>query len=148
MTDPGIVLKKLASLHEHVERIRRRRSGDLGAFKTDVDRQDALCMSLLVAIQDSLDIALHIASDAGWGVPASYGEGFAMLANHSLIDPALAGELAGMAALRNRIAHGYASVDADRLWNELPDGLDALDAFAAAMARHLGTQPDSGNSPA
>lgn len=31
-----------------------------------------------------------------------------------------------MAALRNRIAHGYASVDFARIWAELPSGLEAL----------------------
>ena len=39
-----------------------------------------------------------------------------------------------MWGMRNRIAHGYASVDHERLWGELPDGLRALDAFAAAVA--------------
>ncbi len=138
MTDPGIVLRKLTSLREHVGRLRRRRSGDLDSFRIDVDRQDALSMSLLVAIQDALDIALHIASDEGWGVPASYGEAFTLLADHGAIEQTLAAELAAMAALRNRLAHGYASVAAERVWNELPAGLASLDAFAAAMARHLG----------
>ena len=148
MTDQGVLVRKLTSLQDHTGRLKRRRTGDLASFKTDVDRQDALCMSLLVAIQDALDIALHIASDAGWGVPASYGEGFTMLADHAVIDRALAADLAAMAALRNRLAHGYASVDPGRLWNELPEGLVALDTFAMAMARRLGPGANPANSPA
>ena len=45
--------------------------------------------------------------------------------------------LARMVSLRNRIAHGYASVDVDRLWTELPVGLEALDAYATAVARSV-----------
>ena len=30
-----------------------------------------LGMSLLVAVEDALDISLHMASDEGWGVPAA-----------------------------------------------------------------------------
>jgi uncharacterized protein YutE (UPF0331/DUF86 family) len=40
--------------------------------------------------------------------------------------------------LRNRIVHGYASVDSDRLWHDLPDGLDDLDRFAADIAKYVG----------
>ena len=137
MTDKTVVFRKLSSLREHVARMRRRRSSDLETFRADVDRQDAVGMSLLVAVQDALDIALHMASDEGWGVPASYAESFGMLADHAVIDAALASSLSTMAALRNRLAHGYGTADMDRIWNELPQGLAALDRFAAAIAARL-----------
>jgi uncharacterized protein YutE (UPF0331/DUF86 family) len=137
VTDKAIVFRKLSSLREHVARMRRRCSSDLDTFRADVDRQDAVGMSLLVAVQDALDIALHMASDEGWGVPASYAESFEMLASHGVIDAALAASLSSMAALRNRLAHGYGTADMDRIWNELPRGLAALDRFAAAIAAHL-----------
>ena len=137
MTDSAVVLRKLTSLREQVSRIRRRRPIDLAAFKFDTDRQDAIGMSLLVAIQDALDIALHMASDEGWGVPASYADGFALLASHGVIDTALASTLGNMAALRNRLAHGYAGVDMERIWTELPAGLAALEAFSSAVAGRL-----------
>jgi uncharacterized protein YutE (UPF0331/DUF86 family) len=137
VTDKDVLFRKLTSLGEHVGRMRRRRSSDLATFKADVDRQDAIGMSLLVAIQDALDIALHMASDEGWGIPASYAESFAMLARNGVIDAALATSLSNMAALRNRLAHGYGTADMDRIWAELPNGLDALDRFAAAIAARM-----------
>jgi uncharacterized protein YutE (UPF0331/DUF86 family) len=137
MTDKTVVFRKLSSLREHVARIRRRRSSDLETFRADIDRQDAVGMSLLVAVQDALDIALHMASDEGWGVAASYAESFGMLADHGVIDAALAASLASMAALRNRLAHGYGTADMDRIWNELPQGMAALDRFAVAIAARL-----------
>jgi uncharacterized protein with HEPN domain len=42
-----------------------------------------------------------------------------------------------MATLRNRLAHGYGTVDMNRIWAELPAGLAALDAFASAVAQSL-----------
>jgi uncharacterized protein YutE (UPF0331/DUF86 family) len=138
MTDRDVVLRKLTSLHEHVARMRRRRPDDVEVWRRDVDRQDALAMSLLVAVQDALDVALHMASDEGWGVPASYSESFAMLSAHGVVSSELAGALADMASLRNRLAHGYGTVDAERIWVELPAGLATLDAFATAIATHIG----------
>lgn len=140
VTDSRIILRKLASLREHLGRMRRRHAGDLETFLGDVDLQDALSMSLLVSVQDALDISLHMASDEGWGLPASYAESFELLGRHGVIDPALVGELAKLAALRNRIAHGYASLEMARIWRELPGGIASLERFAASVAAFLAPQ--------
>jgi uncharacterized protein YutE (UPF0331/DUF86 family) len=42
-----------------------------------------------------------------------------------------------VARLRNRIAHGYVSVDHERIWRELPEGLQHLEAFVRAIADWL-----------
>lgn len=49
-------------------------------------------------------------------------------------------QLASTAALRNRIAHGYASVDFPRIWQELPDDIAAFDAFLQEVSKHLGPE--------
>jgi uncharacterized protein YutE (UPF0331/DUF86 family) len=140
VTDSALVLRKLANLREQVARVRRRRPSSVEELRSDVDRQDALALSLLVAIQEASDIAFHVAADEGFGAPSSYGEGFRLLAQHGLLDADLAERMTLAAGLRNRIAHGYASLDVERLWGEIPDGLDALDRYAAAIARFLGPE--------
>lgn len=134
MTDTLLVLRKLSVLREHVARARRRRPASVEAFRADLDLQDAAAMSLLVATQEAVDVALHVAADEGWGLAGSNAEAIEMLAHHGVITQALARALRQVIAVRNRIAHGYASVDLDRLWNELPSGLDTLDQYAAAVA--------------
>lgn len=138
MTDVGLVLAKLTILREHVDRMARRRPGTLDAFRTDINLQHGLALSLLVALQEAADIALHIASDEGWGVASSYAESFELLARRGVVEPALARRMADMASLRNRIAHGYGSVDFELLWRETPDGIVALGDYAAAVAAFLG----------
>jgi uncharacterized protein YutE (UPF0331/DUF86 family) len=138
MTDPAIVQRKLAALRDHVARLRRRRPATATALRTDVDLQDALAMSLVVAVQSALDVAMHIASDDGLGVPATYSEAFTVLARHGILLSPTSDALARMAALRNRIAHGYATVDFERIWSELPGGMQAFDEFALAINQHLG----------
>jgi uncharacterized protein YutE (UPF0331/DUF86 family) len=141
VTDAALVLAKLSTLREHTDRMDRRRPPNMEAFRADVDRQDALALSLVVAVQEATDIALHIASDEGWGVPSSYADSFELLARHGVIQPALAARMVGMTTLRNRVAHGYGSVDFERVWRETPGGVAALREFAGAIARHLGTLP-------
>jgi uncharacterized protein YutE (UPF0331/DUF86 family) len=137
VTDPVLVLQKLATLREHAERVRRRRPATAAALHDDVDLQDALAMSLLVAVQEAIDIAFHIAADEGWGIPASYADGFTTLARRGVIDATLADSLARAVSVRNRIAHGYGTLDVERIWSELPAGLEALDRYATAIARFL-----------
>jgi uncharacterized protein YutE (UPF0331/DUF86 family) len=134
VTDPLLVLRKLMILRDHLARIVRRRTPDVETFLADVDLQDALSMSLLVCLQESADIALHLASDEGWGVPGSYADGFDILAKHGVIDKSLAADMTRIATLRNRIAHGYSSVDARRLWTEVPAGVATIGKFEQAVA--------------
>ena len=141
MTDRSIVLKKLAMLREHAARIRRRRPPTREVFESDVDIQDAVALSFLVAVQEANDIALHLAADESWGLPSSYAEAFDLLARNHVLTPEHARELAAVASVRNRIAHGYASVDPGRLWAELPAGLDALDRYVEAIARLADDEP-------
>jgi uncharacterized protein YutE (UPF0331/DUF86 family) len=137
MTDAVLVLRKLATLRDHADRVRRRRPASPEALRTDVDLQDALAMSLFVAIQEAVDIAFHIAADEGWGIPSSYADGFTILARRGLIDAALAADLSRAVSLRKRLAHGYASLDVDRIWSEVPAGLATLDRYAGAIARYV-----------
>jgi uncharacterized protein YutE (UPF0331/DUF86 family) len=141
VTDTILVLRKLTTLLEHVSRIERRRPSALEAFQRDTDRQDALALSLIVALQEAVDISLHIAADEGWGVASSYADSFELLAAHGVITLPLAAQLRGVVALRNRVAHGYGTVDFERLWRETPAGVAALRTFAAIVAAFLASTP-------
>jgi uncharacterized protein YutE (UPF0331/DUF86 family) len=66
---------------------------------------------------------------------------FDLLARNHVLTPEHARELAAVASVRNRIAHGYASFDPGRLWAELPAGLDALDRYVEAIARFADDEP-------
>jgi uncharacterized protein YutE (UPF0331/DUF86 family) len=92
-------------------------------------------LSILVATQEALDVAFHVAADAGFGAPASNAEAFALLARHGVLPEDLARALVGVATVRNRIVHGYTTLDLDRFWREVPAGLDALERFTEAIAR-------------
>jgi uncharacterized protein YutE (UPF0331/DUF86 family) len=138
VTNVALVARKLAILEDHLGRLRQRRPAVVDVFKTDTLLQDAVALGVLVVVQEAIDIALHLASDEGWELAASYREAFTVLERHGILDAALSAELAAAAQLRNRIAHGYASLDAERLWNELPSGIAAFSAFAGKVAAFVG----------
>ncbi len=143
MTDPELLLHKLGELRRHVARARRRRGSEFAELAADEDRQDALLLSVMIALQEAVDCAFHVAVSRDLGVPTSNADAFTRLAAAGIIAADLAKTLGEGARLRNRIAHGYASVELERLWHELAHGLDALDAFAAALAAITGVDMSS-----
>jgi uncharacterized protein YutE (UPF0331/DUF86 family) len=140
MTNRTLVLRKLALLRDHLALARARRPSEPEVLRRDALLRDGLALSVLVAVQEAVDVAFHIATDEGWGVPASYAESFDLLAKHGVLDSDVTRAMTAASGLRNRIAHAYASVDVDRFWRELPSGLDALDRFAEAVARFAGPE--------
>jgi uncharacterized protein YutE (UPF0331/DUF86 family) len=139
VTDAGLVLHKLQRLNAQVSLTRARRPASADVLSHDLVLRDALALAFMVALQEAIDIAYHVVADEGWGIPDSHRAAFELLAGHGVLAPDLVNELSVATAMRNRIAHGYASVDHERLWQEIPSGLRALDAFAAAVAAWLPT---------
>lgn len=144
MTDAGLVLHKLQRLKAQIALTRDRRPATAGVLAADLVLRDAIALAFMVALQEAIDIAYHLVADEGWGVPDSHRAAFDILAAHGVVAGDLATELSAAASMRNRIAHGYAAVDHERLWRELPNGLRTLDMFAAAVAAWL-PAPESGS---
>lgn len=137
MTDVALILHKLQRLHEAIGVVRARRPASPELLHADPILRDALALALLVAVQEAIDIAYHVVADEGWGVPDSHAAAFQLLASKAVLTEELATQVASVARVRNRIAHGYASVEHARLWAELPDGTAVLETFGTAIARWL-----------
>ncbi|HKV12628.1 MAG TPA: HepT-like ribonuclease domain-containing protein, partial [Thermoanaerobaculia bacterium] len=63
---------------------------------------------------------------------------FDVLADHQAIDRDLAERMRGAVGLRNRIAHGYSTVDHAKLQNEFRKGSEALRQFLT----HVSSEAD------
>jgi uncharacterized protein YutE (UPF0331/DUF86 family) len=108
------------------------------AFLADTRGRDLASFYLFLAIQEAIDLAAHWVVDAGWGPPEDAASAFDLLAEHEAIPRTLADSLIGAVGLRNRIAHGYATVDHRRIQTEFITGATALREFLAAVARTAG----------
>jgi uncharacterized protein YutE (UPF0331/DUF86 family) len=107
-------------------------------FLGDVKSRDLATFYLFLAIQESIDLAAHWVSDAGWDVPDDAGGSFDLLAEHGVMDRDLAMILRGAVGLRNRIAHGYGSVDHERVHQEYRGGVEALRRFLSLVSSEAG----------
>jgi len=125
MVKPEIVSKKVALIRDHLERVKSQKDCSLNDFLKDRDRQDIVCFNLYHAIQACMDLASHLISDEGWGLPTSYREMSEILFQKQVITSELRESLKEMIGFRNRLAHEYGKIDFDEVYeimqNHLPD---------------------------
>jgi uncharacterized protein YutE (UPF0331/DUF86 family) len=107
-------------------------------YDADPKGRDLAAFYLFLAIQECIDLAAHWVADAGWEPPDEAAATFDVLADRQAIPRPLADALVAAAGLRNRIAHGYARVDHQRIREEAPDGIGHLREFLARVARAAG----------
>ena len=79
----------------------------------------------------------HLIAERGLGVPGSQREVFEALAGAGILRRDTAQGMAGLASLRNRIAHSYGEIDVVRLGREAPTGLDIAGRFLDELAEVL-----------
>ncbi len=138
MTDADVVLAKVATMERCRVRIAEIRSPARQPHLSPIDLEDLLAVNLQRAAQAAIDLAMHVVSSEGYGVPADLAEGFTLLAKHGLIDDDLAGRLRRMVGFRNVAVHQYQTLDLGIMHAIAEKHLDDLHVFAARVLDHLG----------
>lgn len=134
MVDGAILARKLASARQHLIRARQKRPRQLDLFLADDDARDIVVHHLWLAIQDCLDLAMHLVADQGWGPIQTYGDAFGVLREHRVITAPLAKSLRVTAGLRNLIVHRYADLSFETIYRECPGHARTLEAFLGRVA--------------
>jgi uncharacterized protein YutE (UPF0331/DUF86 family) len=89
VVDNDLILAKAGAIKRYCKRIAHKSNVDVQVFKSDLDRQESVLFNLQLAIQNCIDIAAHIVSEEGYGVPGSSNEMFYMLEENGLLEPEL-----------------------------------------------------------
>jgi uncharacterized protein YutE (UPF0331/DUF86 family) len=84
-----------------------------------------------------IDINYHLVTESAGTTPKSYAESFLQLAPLGVLDPAVAGDLARLAGLRNRITHEYNGLDERIVHASLAKVAAVLPAYLRAVKTFL-----------
>lgn len=135
MTDPDLILKKLARIESCVQELRT--WGDASHLETDVRMRRFIEHTLQLAIQAAIDTAAHIVSDERLGEARNQRDLFDLLQRASWIEAALAGSLRRMVGFRNVLVHGYDEVDLEIVRDVLANRLDELLIFVTVVRSRI-----------
>lgn len=135
MTDPDLVLKKLARLETCVHELRR--LADPSALERDIREQRWVEHTLQIAIQAAIDAAAHVVADERLGEARTQRELFDLLARAGWLPPELLTRLRGMCGFRNILVHGYDDVDLGVVRDVLAHGLEDLLEFVRVLRERM-----------
>ena len=143
MVDRDLIIAKAGSIQKHLKRIAAKSDVDTNSFLSDVDRQEVISFNLHLVIENCIDIAAHIISEEGYGMPGSASDMFYLLEENSFVDRKLTEKMVKAVGLRNLIVHEYAKVDLGRLYQIVQKDIGDIKDFLAAVFRKLGISTQS-----
>ena len=129
MVDHDLILTKASLVKNHIHRVRRKSGIDLESFLKDLDIQDVILFNIQMAVQNCVDIAAHIISEEGWGVPGSSSEMFYMLQEHDYFDRSVSEKMIKAVGFRNIIVHEYGKMDLKQVYKIAQSDIKDLEEF-------------------
>lgn len=132
MLDHDIVLAKAAVVDRCLRRVRETTGGDPERLN-DQDVQDIVVLNLERAVQATIDLAVHVVTANGWGLPDTLKASFTLLEENGVLAPELAAKLRAMVGFRNIAVHAYQDLDLAILRSILTGHLGDLEAFCAVV---------------
>jgi uncharacterized protein YutE (UPF0331/DUF86 family) len=141
LVDHDLILAKAGLIRRHLRRIKEKGGEDLEAFLSDLDRQEVISFNLHLAIENCTDLAAHIISEEGLGVPGSASEMFYLLEDSGYINSQLTEKMIKAVGLRNLIVHEYDKIDLTRLYKIVLKDTKDINNFIVSIFKRLGFSP-------
>ena len=137
MVDSDLILAKSSSVKRHLNRVIEKRHTDLQTFLQDIDRQESILFNLQMAIQNCIDIAAHIVSEEGLGVPGSTNEMFYLLEENEYLNNELTEKMVKAVGFRNLIVHEYGKIDLEQVFEVAQEDITDLNEYIVFLFQSL-----------
>ena len=138
MVDRDLILTKAGSVKKHLRRIIKKRNTDLHTFLDDIDRQESILFNIQMAVQNCVDIAAHIVSEEGFGVPGSTNEMFYSLEENGFLHSEITEKIVKAVGFRNLIVHEYAKIDLAQVFEISQEDINDLSEYLKSIFDKLG----------
>ncbi len=138
MVDNELIIVKASSIKKHLNRVKEKRNTDLQTFLKDLDRQEIILFNLQMAIQNCIDIAAHIISDEGFGVPGSTNEMFYMLEENGYLNRNITEKMVKAVGFRNLMVHEYEKTELDQVFKVAQKDIRDLNEYLKSIFKKIG----------
>jgi uncharacterized protein YutE (UPF0331/DUF86 family) len=138
LADSDLILARAGSVRSHLKRVFEKRNVDLDGFLKDIDRQESILFNIQMAVQNCIDIAAHIISENGLGVPGSTTEMFYLLEKHGYLNHDLTRRMVKAIGFRNLIVHEYGKIELEQVYEIAQNDINDLNEYLKAIIKKLG----------
>ena len=140
--DPDKLRHHLDHIRGRLRQLRKVAAQGHEAFLADEIVQAATVRWLHTAIEAVIDVANHVISREGLGIPRTYAEVIELLVDHDVLARGHRERFLSMVRFRNRAVHLYDEIDADEVFDILAYHLGDFDLFIGAItARYFQPPP-------
>jgi uncharacterized protein YutE (UPF0331/DUF86 family) len=115
-----------------------KRDVDLNGFIEDIDTQEIVLFNIQAAVQNCIDIAAHIISEEGFGVPGSTTEMFQTLGKNGYLNNNLTQKMVKAVGFRNLIVHEYGKIELELVYDIAQNDVNDLNEFLIAILKKIG----------
>jgi len=137
LVDCTIIIAKAGSVKRHLARIIEKRKVNFPDFAKDLDCQESILFNLQMAIQNCIDIAAHIISEEGFGMPDSTNEMFYFLEENGFLTHTITEKMVKAVGFRNLIVHEYGKVELKQVYDIAQEEIKDLNEFLANIFKKL-----------
>ena len=137
MVDSDLILAKAGSVKSHLNRVFEKCNVDLVDFLNDIDRQESVLFNIQMAVQNCIDIAAHIISEEGFGVPGSTTEMFYLLEKNGYLEHDLTEAMVKAVGFRNLIVHEYAKLELEQVYVIARSDINDLNEYLKTIIKKL-----------
>jgi uncharacterized protein YutE (UPF0331/DUF86 family) len=131
-----VILNKAGIIERCIARVREEHDGNDSVLSEDMTKQDSIILNLQRACEASIDLAMHLVSRQGLGVPQESRDAFALLEEANLIEQDLAELLVNMVGFRNIAVHDYRKLDLEIVVSIINKQLDVFLEFSRWAIKH------------
>ena len=138
MVDKDLILAKASSIKRRLKRVEEKSNIELQAFLNDIDLQESILFNLQISIQNCIDIAAHIISDEGLGVPGSASEMFYLLEENGYLDNTITEKIIRAVGFRSLIVHEYEKIALDQVFEVAVKNIKDLNEYLQSIFNKIG----------
>lgn len=138
MVDKDLILAKAGSIKRRLKRVEEKSNIELQVFLNDIDLQESILFNLQISIQNCIDIAAHIISDEGLGVPGSASEMFYLLEENGYLDNTITEKMIRAVGFRNLIVHEYEKIALDQVFEVAVKNIKDLNEYLQSIFNKIG----------
>ncbi|MBN1931067.1 MAG: DUF86 domain-containing protein [Desulfobacterales bacterium] len=138
LVDIDLIMTKAASVEKCLNRIAYKSRVDLDTFLDDLDRQEIILFNIQMAIQNCIDIASHIISDEGLGIPGSTNDMFYLLEENGYLSRDLTEKMVKAVGFNNLMLHEHEKVEMDQVFTIARKNISDLNDYLKSIFSKIG----------
>ncbi|TSC93889.1 MAG: hypothetical protein CEN87_718 [Parcubacteria group bacterium Licking1014_1] len=137
MTNFSIIENKITSIGKYLNIVGKYRKYSKDEIEKNLDLSGAVERYLYLVSQACIDLAEAVVSFKDFRKPTTYRESFEILEEEKIISVELREKMVKMSGFRNVIAHDYAEINYDTVYDVLQNKLIDIEQFISEIKKSL-----------